>query len=548
MNAVMQTMQGFNSVRVVTLVIVAVILMVGFSFISIRLASPVLAPLYSNLSSDDAGGIVSELGAMGIDFELGSSGSEILVASPDILQVRMALAQKGLPSHGSIVGYEIFDKDTALGTSNFVLNVNLIRALEGELGRTISSMSSIKAARVHLVIPKKDVFRNSRVEPSASVVLTLNNRNLIPKEEALAVKHLVTSAVPGLKPSHVTIIDSVGKLLTRGASQEDNALGGNMGASDSEDYRTQYENKLERTVVSLLERTVGMGRVTAKISTDMSFDRVTISSEEYNPDGQVVRSSQLSENRSNSFTGDSGGAVSAASNLPGGGASGNGHGANDEQVNEVTNYEISKTITNRVSDVGTVKRITIAVLVDGRYEEQEDDEGEVTNVYIPRSEEELEKLRGLVSSAIGFDESRGDTINVTNMQFERDTTGLMESDDPLGWIKQDLDSILKTVMVGVVAILAILLVIRPLVNRAFEISEHEESGESFPSEGNDDMAFAGGTNAPSNTWAEPGTDNADFDMIQSKVNNTPARRINELIENNPDEALSVIRSWLADNN
>ncbi|HCR85934.1 MAG TPA: flagellar M-ring protein FliF, partial [Alphaproteobacteria bacterium] len=178
------SLKNFASPRYIFLGIVGVSLLVIFSFLSFRLAEPVMSILYSNLNTEDSSAVVTELGALGVKFEVSGGGSEIKVESKDVLRVRMTLAEKGLPNKANIVGYEIFDKESLLGTSNFVMNVNLIRALEGELARTISSLSSIKSARVHLVMPRKDIFKRQNFEASASVVLTLNNRLDVAKDEA----------------------------------------------------------------------------------------------------------------------------------------------------------------------------------------------------------------------------------------------------------------------------------------------------------------------------------------------------------------------------
>jgi len=543
MNTVSQAVQGFGSTRIVVLSVVGIALLIAFTILSLKLTSPVFSPLYSNLSSEDSGVIATELGSMGIDFEMKNGGAEIHVPSSDVLRIRMALAQKGIPSQGSLVGYEIFDKEDTLGTSSFVHNVNLVRALEGELSRTISSLSSIKSARVHLVIPKKEIFKKRSLEPSASVVLSLTNRVKTPKEQIEAVKHLVTSAIPGLKSSKVTIVDSRGHLLAKGSSEgegEDNEI---FSASTSEEYRTNYESKLKRRIETLLEQAVGAGNVEARISAEIGFDRKVTNSETFDPDGRVARSIQTSE--SNEQSSDSaGGTVSVANNLPDGGSNAGAGGSSNSNLrtDEVTNFEISKTITNHISETGKVQKISVAVLVDGTYETIENEDGDEENIYKPRSDEEIEQIRMLVSSAIGYNAKRGDKVEIINMQFNRSATHLMPEEGAFDWIKQDLDSILKTLVVGIVAILAILLVIRPLVNRAFEatpsdLDDTNQMGLSATGAGSLE-------NIQINESDMFGNDDIDIDIIQSKVDTSPARKINELINNNPDETLTIIRSWL----
>ncbi len=525
--------------RLMTMALVGTGLIVAFLFLAMRMTSPVLSPLYSNLSPDDSAVIATELGAMGVEFDVASSGSQILVKSSDVLRVRMALAQKGLPSKGSIVGYEIFDKDSALGTSNFVLNVNLLRALEGELGRTITALSSIKAARVHLVIPKYDLFRKDQVEPSASVVLTLNNRTEVPKNETSAIKHLISSGVPGLKPSKVTIVDNTGRLLARGETGED-AEG--MSASNAEEYNVNVENHIRKTVEEMLEQTVGIGKVIAQVSADISFDRVNSNSEEFNPDGQVARSVQNSSETDSSSEGGAGGAVSVATNLPEakGSKGESGNASSNQKTDETTNFEISKTVTSKVSEVGTVKKLSVAVLVDGKYDITKDADGVETRKYIPRTDEELEQLKTLVRTAIGFNAERGDKVEVINMPFNNMVDNVAAQEGTFDWLKRDLQGILKTVMVGIVAILAILLVIRPLVNRAFEISpadlEAASAQQAAGAGAGGGMSFAGPLES----------EEINLDVIQSRVDSTPTRRVNELMENNPEETLSVIRTWLTE--
>ncbi len=530
MNALVQGMQGMRSFRAVTLAVVGIVLLTVFAFLSVRLTSPVMAPLYTNLTTEDSSTIVTELGAMGVEFNLAQSGSQILVKSSEVLKVRMALAQKGLPSQGSIVGYEVFDRDNSMGASRFVMDVNLLRALEGELGRTISAVESIKSSRVHLVIPKRSVFEQSmNLEPSASVLITLNNRARVPKNEIVAVKHLVSSAVPGLSPSQVTVINSNGEVLAKAQSDEESESAA-VSASTAEEYRTNFENRLKRTIELLLEQAVGFGKVQAEVSADIAFDRVHTTAETYDPDGAVPRSIRLQEEIFESSDGNDA-VVGVSGNLPENSAGQGAAGQKESQssLDEVTNFEISKTITNKASEVGTVRKLSVAVLVDGTY--SNDEEG--NRIYAARSDEELEQLRALVRSAMGFDAERGDHLELVNMPFPRDTDHLFPEEGPLDWLKQDLDSILKTLVIGAVAILFILIVIRPLIGRALDmsISEIEEASGGGP----DALA--------ANDIFEQ--DDGDMDLIQDRMEGAPSRRVNQLIENNPDETLALIRSWLA---
>lgn len=534
---VLESVRGMSSTRLVAVGVVGIILLAVFGFLSMRLASPVLSPLYGDLETEDATAIVAELSAMGTQFRVANGGSEILVPSSDVLAVRMALARKGLPSRGSIVGYEIFDKSEALGTSSFVNNVNYVRALEGELGRTIGAFSNIRGARVHLVIPKRQLFRGNDVEPSASVAITMNGQQQLKKEEITAISNLIATAVPGLKLSRITIVDSNGKLLARGASG-DEGLGGEAGgisASTADEYRRNFELRLKSAIEQLLESSVGMESVRAEISAEIAFDRVVTNAEIYDPEGQVVRSVQSSTSTEKSAEGGGDQPVSVINNLPGEGVPGGaaGNSSNVEKNDEVTNFEISKTITNRVSEVGSIKRLSVAVLVDGKYEVNAET-GE--RAYVPRTDEELEKIRTLVRSAIGFDEARGDKLEIVNMPFDRDTRDLMPEEGAFDWLKNDLDSIIKTLVMGVVAILAILLVIRPLVNRVFEAipAELEQQGSGAAA-----GALPGGEIAAIEGSGEP-----PMEEIQGRGGGASSQQLNDLVASNPEQTLSLIRNWL----
>ncbi|NDF12736.1 MAG: flagellar M-ring protein FliF [Proteobacteria bacterium] len=538
MNAMMQSFRGMGTSRVILLAVVGVVMMIAFGLVATRLNEPVMSPLYSNLSVEEGGEIIAELDKMGVPYVIGANGTQVSVPSSEVLKLRLSLAQKGMPSSGSIVGYEIFDKSEALGTSNFVQNVNMLRALEGELARTIASLSWVASARVHIVMPRKQIFNREKVDPSASVVLTLKDKKYRPsKEEASAISHLLSTAVPELKIGKITIVDNAGKLLAKGSQDSDDP---NMAASDSDEFRVAYETRLKRTIEELIEQSVGVGRVRAEVSADIGFDRIVKNSETYDPDGQVVRSVQTSEEKENSSEGDSG-TVSVKNNLPDATAGGGGGTSrnNVQRTDETTNYEISKTVTNHVSEVGQVKKVSVAVMVDGTYNF---DTEQGKNIYTPRSDEELEKMRALVRSAVGFDEKRGDKVEIINMPFSREGDDFKDEEKPFDWLKRDLQNILKTLVIGIVAIMVIMMVIRPLVNRAFEVAPPEpEIGAALglnPNLG----AATGGPGAPEISLESD--DGIDLQSIQNRSKGSALKKVNDVAQSNPEETLQVIRDWM----
>ena len=540
MQAMVQSLKELSQLKLAALAGVAVVLIAFFIFISLRVSSPVMSALYTNLPMEDGSAIVAELEKQGIPYELRANGSQIMAPSDQVLRLRMQMAELGLPSSGSLVGYEIFDSSEALGTSNFVLNVNKLRALEGELSRTISSFAKIESSRVHLVMPKRELFSREKQEPTASVALKLRGASQLEKDEIAAIRHLVATAVPGLKVQRITLVDNRGRLLAKGVDAE-----GDMGAQaeEVEQFRINYENRVRETIERLLEQSVGYGKVKAEVTADIDFDRMVRNSKTFDPEGQVARSIQeIEENeRSNERKADDN--VSVQNNLPDQDPN-SAAILNQSELNRTegtTNFEISKEVINQVKETGTVKRLSVAVLVDGLYAPGEDG----AQAYQPRSKEELEQLEDLVRSAIGFDADRGDEVSVINMPFvEGPDMGLEEG--PLDWLKDDLDNIIQTLVLGGVAILAILLVIRPLVNRAIEAAELAQQEEQFEMDALGGPSIAG--RLADMSGEDGDEDMINIDRIQGKIKSSSFRKINELMEKHPEETLTILRQWsFADN-
>lgn len=534
MQAMVQSLKELSQIKLAAMAGTAILLIAFFVFISLRMSSPVMSPLYTNLPIEDGALIVAELEKAAIPYELKANGTQILAPSDQVLNLRMKMAEQGLPSSGSLVGNEIFDQSEALGTSNFVLNVNKLRALEGELSRTIGSFSKVETARVHLVIPKRELFTREKQEPTASVILKLRGGNQLEKEEIAAIRHLVATAVPGLKVQRITIADTRGRLLAKGVDENGDS---GVFAEESEQFRIQYENRMRDTIERLLEQSVGYGKVKAEVNAEIDFDRIVKNAEKYDPEGQVARSIQEIEEteRSNEKTLDEN--VTVANNLPDSNAQQAGTNAQSEsnRTEGTTNFEISKEVINQVKETGTVKRLSVAVLIDGTY--TTNDNGE--QIYQPRSKEDLAQLEELVRSAIGFNVDRNDEISVVNLQFvDNQDTALAEG--PLDWLKDDLDGIIQTLVLGGVAILAILLVIRPLVNRAIEAAELAQQEEQMELDALGGPALGRLTDMSGEDGDE---DMINISRIDGKIKSSTYRKINDLIEKHPEETMGIIRQW-----
>ncbi|HVZ01995.1 MAG TPA: flagellar basal-body MS-ring/collar protein FliF [Dongiaceae bacterium] len=562
MNSLMQTLRNLGPMRLAALGAVAFALIAFFVFVVARLTSPGYGLLYSGLDPADSAAIVQRLDAQNIPYQLKADGSEIQVPQDQVTRLRLALASEGVPSGGSI-GYEIFDRADALGTTNFVQQINQIRALEGELARTIRSLRQVKSARVHLVMPKRELFSRDQAEPTASVVLVLQGGPL-DKEQVSAIQHLVASAVPGMKANSVSVIDNKGNLLARGAEGDDGQDNATL-----EDMRRSYEMRLTRSIEELLAQTLGADKVRAEVNADLDFNQVTTNTENFNPDGQVVRSTQTVEENDTSQEKQQDNSVSVANNIPNPPAQQNGSGSNSQSQNqrneETVNYEISKTTQVEVKHSGTVKRISAAVLVDGTY--KPDANG--NPVYAPRSQQELDQIGTLVKSAIGFDEKRGDVVQVVNMQFTAPEDQGAAPFQLLGLEKQDLMRIAELLVLSVIAILVLLLVVRPLLNRMLALPGIAAPGLALA--GPQGAALPPGAAAalaipgpPGSTQALPGMGGAlspeglaeaenmaneidqmiDINQVEGRVRASSLKRISDLVDQHPEQAVNIMRGWM----
>ncbi|WP_417518079.1 flagellar basal-body MS-ring/collar protein FliF [Minwuia sp.] len=550
--------------RLILIAGVTLSVVIFFVFLASRVAKPDMALLYKDLDPGDASAIVQMLEGQDVPFEIRGGGKELFVPRDRVDRLRMTAAELGLPLGGS-VGYEIFDKTDSLGTTNFVQNVNLLRALEGELSRTITSLDRVDAARVHLVMPKREVFQRSDRQPSASIVIKV--RGSLGSERVTAIQNLVAAAVPSLEPGRVSVVDSRGNLLSAGIGGPGE---GNSAPTALQDIRRSQEQRIKHAVESLLEQTVGPGRVRAEVTVEINHDRVTTQSETYDGDNPVVRSTQLREETSSSTDGSNQDAVTVATNLPGQDF-GNGEtsdSSNTESLTEETiNYEISQKITTQIREPGVVERISVAVLVDGNYEADADG----NRTYSPRTEEELEQLSRLVRSAVGYDADRGDTVEISNLRFV-DVNAVFAEPEPefniMGFSKADLMRFGETAMLALIALLVMLLVVRPMLSRIVASGNLDVGDDTLAlaGAGGDVNAAIGAVGrASGGGLALPAPDGGggddddlpavvqpkprqrqaiDLSHVDGNVKDSSLKQIAEIVDRHPEEAVSILRSWL----
>ncbi len=512
-----------------------------FAFVIVRVTTPQMTTLFTDLSTEDSSAIVKELERQAVPYELRNDGAIIMVPKDKVTRLRMKLAEGGMPKGGG-VGYEIFDKSDALGTTSFVQNINHLRALEGELARTIRAIDRVQAARVHLVLPERPLFSRETPEPSASIVLRV--RGALEPQQIRAIRHLVASAVNGLKPQRVSIVDEAGQLLADGATSDADAAVG-------DERRTAFEKRMRKQVEDIVSSVVGTGRARVQLSADFDYNKITETSDKFDPEGRVLRSSQTREE--SSLTADNSGQVTVNNELPGNQNQDNAARARDQskKSEETNNYEISRTTKTEVTEAGRVNRISVAVLVDGSYSKNE--KGDL--VYQDRSKEELDRIAALVRSAIGFDQKRGDQVEVVNLRFAEPpmATPLPEPTGLLGMLQFTKDDVMYVIELGVMMMLGLVvlfMVVRPLVKRILATDVVPALTGAMPALAEAGAHAGEGTTAATGQALIPGGSAAaqliDVAQIQGQVHAQAVHRVGELAERNPNETVSIVRQWLSE--
>jgi flagellar M-ring protein FliF len=521
------------------MVAVGVALIGFFAFLIVRMSGPQMTMLFSDLSVEDSSAIIKDLERQAIPFELRNEGATIMVPRDRVTRLRMKLAEGGLPKGGG-VGYEIFDRSDTLGSTSFVQNVNHLRALEGELARTIRSLDRVQMARVHLVLPERQLFSRDRPEASASIVLRV--RGMLEPQQVRAVRHLVASAVNGLKPERVSIVDESGRLLADGA-RTDNVM---MGLT-ADERQMAFERRLRDQVETIVTSVVGPGRARVQLTADFDFNRVTQTSERFDPEGRVLRSSQTREESSATATGQDG-QVTVGNELPGGQQRPPGDGGNapnpreqSRKTEEVVNYEISRSTKTEITEGGRVNRISVAVLVDGNYTRNPN--GDAT--YQPRPQEELDRITALVRTTIGFDEKRGDQVEVVNLRFAE--TPAQPIPEPAGvmsflqFTKADIMHWVEILVMALLGLVVLFTVIRPLVRR---ILTPDNAAGLERAIGGEMPAIAAVAAEEIKATPNQTAKMIDIAQVQGQVHAQSVQRVGELVDQNPTETVSIIRTWL----
>lgn len=543
--------------RLAAMLAVTLALVGFFGFVMLRMSQPAMGVLFADLSSQDVSAILKDLDARGVKYELRGDGQTILAPRADVPKLRLDLAGKGIPSGGG-VGYEIFDKGDAFSSTSFVQNINHLRALEGELSRTIRSISRVQAARVHLVIPERRLFERDREPPRASIALKLAGE--LDAAQVRAVRHLVSSAVDGLKPDRVSIVDERGRLLADGAQGEQGMIGVGL-----DERQGAIERRIKSQIEDIVASIVGPGRARVQVSAALDSNRIESRSETFDPESKVIRSSQ---NRTEaSATNEQREGVTVGNELPGAQQNqGQQQGAQRDSSSkneEVVNYEISRTTRTEVLEGGRIRKLSVAVLVDGTYARGQ---GAETS-YQPRSQEELERIGQLVRTAIGFDRQRGDQVEVVNLRFAEGPQApadLVEQSlmqQFLSFTREDMVRFAEIGVISLLILIVLMVVVRPLLKQVLAperdfrpIPSFMRNGAVVADDGTGNPAafpaVAGGA-AGGASAAELGVDVAApsermlaIAQIKGQLKAQSVEKIGAMVSQNPADSVAVLRGWI----
>jgi flagellar M-ring protein FliF len=487
------------------------------------------APLYSRLGEHDLGAVVETLKAKKIPYELSGAGG-VGVPKEQLHEVRLLLATQGVVK-GAGVGFEIFDQQK-LGSTEFVQKINYQRALQGELARTINQINEVQESRVHLVLPSDSLFLDEKKAPSAAVVLKLRSGAHLDQQQVQGIVNLVASAVQGLQDDKVSILSTDGQVLFR-----KNALDNSFQLTNLQmQFRSSVEEDMRRKVQSLLEQVAGAGKVSTRITVDMDFNQTQVAEEHYDPDSAVIRSQQRSvENSQGNEPGAKGNPdvpINVEAQLMQN-PSNKAQKQDQEQhknatrQRETVNYEINRVNKQTTQAPGGIKKVSVAVLVDGTYEMKPNSEGKSVSTFVSRSPEQLKSLEDIVKKAIGYSEARGDQITVSNIPFVTDApeSDFIKAENR--WVKL-LKEHYKMILNLLIVVLGFFLIIRPLMRRFQQLAEAPKA-----------LPAAGAPALPESV--EDGF--LGLEALPEKEL-TLRKRAVALVQRDPDHATAIIRAYL----
>lgn len=547
MNALLDQFRAFGAGRLTAIFGLAAGVAAALMYFSGAIGGGSQTLLYANLEPAVVAETVQVLDQNNIQYEIANGGTAIYVDGDRVDDARILVADGG-PLVGASVGYEIFDRSESLGQTSFVQNINAKRALEGEMARTIQSLDFIRTARVHLNIPERRVFERDRQDPTAAV--TIHARGRLSSEQIRVIRNLVASGA-GLEVNNISIADNMGRMLAS-ASDDDSATSLAM-----DERRAAIETQLRDRILRIVEDVVGAGSASVQVSAELNRQSITMSSEEFDPEGQVLRSRNRGEESSRDFNSTS--RVSASENLPdaaGGDGAGNAQPSTREQSSDNVEYAISSTTRTQIIEAGAVERLSVAVAVDGIVTLNEDG----TTSWAERPAEEIQRIEALVRSAMGYvsiEGGRQDMLTVSQFEFAR-TDPLLGSEATGGFnfTKNDIMRAAEILVLLITSVLVIFLVARPLVKGASGAAAVPQ-GLALAGAGAPAPAGLEGAAAPTALPASGGDnpvalpdptggvgDGIDIAKIDGQVKASSVKKVASIVDQHPEESISILRTWL----
>lgn len=569
MSGLIDNLRTLGRGRLLALAGTGVGIVLAVALMAVLVSRPQMTPLYTGLDPADAGRIVKAVEQMGVPVHAAYDGTAVEVPQSEAARVRMLLAEKGLPSRGS-VGYELFDTDKPLGITSFMQRMNRLRAMEGELGRTIETLSGVETARVHIVLPDREEFSRAAPKPTASVVVRMRGGAAMERRQALSIRHLISAAVPNLKPSGVTVLDSSGEVLLT----EDDGEG--VAAARGDGMRVAHEQRIAKAIEQMLAARLGRGNVRVQVAAEVETKREVVRSNSFDPNSQVVRSTQTVQEQERSQDSSGEPPVTAEQNLPQRevrAQTNNSRSTTDTKRQEETvNYEISNISRETVIEPGDLRRLSVAVLVNGTWKTAADG----TRSYEQRSPEEIQRITELVRSAMGYNEARGDRVTVDNLEFvdlAPEIAPRSLGDEIADTLTRNVMTLIQWVILLVLCGLMITVGLRPLIRRVFPAPEPvvaeapaltqapaipqlaapaagaaAEGAEGAEGE-TPQLASASAVGEGAAALPRLGIDETvdqliELRAVEGRVRASSIRRLGDIVDQYPDEAIDILRSWL----
>ena len=549
MNSFMESLRELGAIKLGLIVGVSLIVLVGLGVLIAGSGdNGNLVSLVDNVDRADGGNIISALESQGIPYRI--QNGTIRVPQENVEMLRMTLAQQGLLGSGNLPGYELLDQESNLGRTNFQQQIDARRALEGELGRSIMSMDRVAHARVHIVLPERQIFSRERRDPSASVVIHIQGNRTLATEQVTAIQQLIAAAVPSLSPTRISVIDDRGRVYARGIEDEESAM-----SALAEQQRLTEERRIEAKVEELVGKVYGQNNVRAKATVEMDHNRETVQERTYDPDTQVVVSTQTVEDNRESTETEGQDPITVAQNLPDADTftgTGAGRFERENRTEETVNFQNSERNRTLVRDTGELLRQHLAVFVNGRFQ-RDPQSGKVifdensNPIIIRPNQEQIAALQTAIAVAVGINQERGDTLVVMQQDFAPVEFFIDENVNKiLGIPEERFYQMVQVLALVIVALLVILIVVRPLIARALEATEAEElTGEAALAPG--PAALAGPdmiARLDEEGEMEALEQMIDITQVEGRVRASSLRKIGELIDKHPEEAVGILRTWI----